>query len=118
LVTQATSPFFARRAFWCIVDSIDGLEAGGPGGPRLRARPYRATVPSFGPWGFALASARPVKENSLHVPIATRYITTGTMARLFSIPPDEAKNGQRCINRLNNAVLARVYRRGWSRFGE
>ena len=44
---QATSPMFARRSFWCIVETV--RSAG------LAARPYHAYVPSFGEWGFVLA---------------------------------------------------------------
>ncbi|WP_106399416.1 polyamine aminopropyltransferase [Actinocorallia populi] len=49
MVVQAGSPFFAPRSFWCIEKSI--REAG------LRTAPYHVDVPSFGDWGFVLASA-------------------------------------------------------------
>src|SRR5262249_44967270 len=39
VVVQATSPFHARRSFWCVART---LEAAG-----LFVRPYRAFVPSF-----------------------------------------------------------------------
>src|SRR5262249_40928734 len=44
---QATSPLFARRSYWCIVETI---RAAG-----LAVLPYHLPVPSFGVWGFALA---------------------------------------------------------------
>jgi len=44
---QCTSPLIARTSYWCIIRT---LEAAG-----FTVRPYHATVPSFGDWGFALA---------------------------------------------------------------
>ncbi|MGM0574264.1 MAG: polyamine aminopropyltransferase [Myxococcota bacterium] len=119
LVTQATSPFFAREAFWCIHDTMDGLVAGGPGGPRLQPHPYRVTVPSFGLWGFVLATAGDFDPAAQDIPVPTRHVTGRSLPALFAFPPDEAHPaGGRCVNHLNDAVLARVYRAGWERFGE
>jgi spermidine synthase len=48
MVVQAGSPGFATRAFWCINASI--TEAG------FKVVPYHVDVPSFGSWGFMMAS--------------------------------------------------------------
>jgi spermidine synthase len=50
-VIQSTSPLYARKSFWCVVTTI---EAAG-----LKATPYHALVPSFGEWGFVIASRAP-----------------------------------------------------------
>jgi spermidine synthase len=47
-VTQASSPFFAPDAFFCIGRTL--AEVG------FASRPYVVDVPSFGPWGFHLAA--------------------------------------------------------------
>lgn len=122
IATQATSPFFARKAFWCIHDTLEGIKPGGTGRP-LIPHPYRVTVPSFGLWGFVLASPKPVDPRALVIPpesVATRHVTTDTLVGLFVIPPDERRDPdeERCVNHLNDAVLARTYRRGWARYGE
>lgn len=49
LVVQAGSPFFAPKSFWCIEKSM--REAG------LATTPYHVDVPSFGDWGYVLATA-------------------------------------------------------------
>jgi spermidine synthase len=49
LVVQADSPFFAPKSFWCIEES---MRAAG-----LATTPYHVDVPSFGDWGFVLATA-------------------------------------------------------------
>lgn len=47
-VTQATSPLFSRDAFWCIEKTV--AAAG------FAPTAYHAYVPSFGDWGFVLAT--------------------------------------------------------------
>jgi spermidine synthase len=49
VVVQAGSPFFAPKAYWSVGDSLK--EAG------LAPTPYNVDVPSFGNWGFYLATA-------------------------------------------------------------
>lgn len=119
LAAQATSPFFAGEAFWCIADTMTGHLASGPGGRPLAVYPYRTTVPSFGLWGFVLATAIPFDPHAVDVTVPTRHLTTSTLPQRFVFPPDEARPpGPRCENRLDDAHLARLYRRGWSRYGE
>ena len=119
LATQATSPFFSRAAFWCVADTLDGVPAGGRGGPPLRAHPYRVTVPSFGLWGFALATTRPLDPAALRIGVPTRHVTSEVLPSLFVFPPDEARPpGEACISRLHDPVLARTYRAGWALYGE
>src|SRR5688500_11267856 len=48
VAVQSTSPLMARQSFWCITRT---MEAAG-----FHVRPYHALVPSFGEWGFALAT--------------------------------------------------------------
>ncbi|WP_395108833.1 polyamine aminopropyltransferase [Actinomadura sp. SCN-SB] len=48
MVVQSGSPFFAPRSFWCIEKTI---RAAG-----LSTVPYHVDVPSFGDWGYVLAS--------------------------------------------------------------
>ncbi|RSM91675.1 polyamine aminopropyltransferase [Kibdelosporangium aridum] len=50
MVVQAGSPYFAPRTYWCVEASI--RDAG------LVSVPYYVSVPSFGDWGFHLASAK------------------------------------------------------------
>ena len=46
LVTQATSPFFAQKAFLCIIKT---MSAAG-----LQALPYHNNIPTMGEWGWVL----------------------------------------------------------------
>src|SRR6185312_9528018 len=50
VAVQSTSPMFARVAYWCVVHTMQ--DAG------FFVTPYHVAVPSFGDWGFVLASAQ------------------------------------------------------------
>ncbi len=47
MVTQSSSPFFARRTFWAVAATIESIF------PKTVS--YNVQVPSFGVWGFHLA---------------------------------------------------------------
>lgn len=118
-VTQATSPFFARKAFWCVVETLEAAvpqplarEIGG-----LQVVPYHVHVPSFGEWGFALASRRPVDPEMLEVSVSTRFLDTPTLRSLFVFPRD-LESVPVAVNRLDDPVLFRYYEKGWGRFQE
>lgn len=49
LAVQAGSPFFAPKSFWCIEASMRAAD--------LATTPYHVDVPSFGDWGYVLATA-------------------------------------------------------------
>ena len=52
LVTQASSPLHARKAFLCILKTVES--AG------FSAVPYQNAIPSMGTWGWVLAKKRSV----------------------------------------------------------
>lgn len=78
LVTQASSPFFSREAFWCV--ALSGEEAG------LAVRPLHTYVPSFGDWGFILMGETAPSPRPKLLPAGLRYLNQETLAgmSLFS----------------------------------
>lgn len=124
LVTQATSPFFARQAFWSVVETLRSARA-----PDLDAetgeihvQPYHVHVPSFGEWGFAMASYRPVDPSTLAVAEAqrsgsTHFLDDATLRALFVFPKDLAPLPV-AVNRLDDPVLFRYYEKGWGTFNQ
>jgi spermidine synthase len=114
LVTQATSPFYARDAFWCIANTLAATELSSGGG-RLRVLPYRASVPSFGEWGFVLASLAPLSQERITLKVKTRFLTPQVLPGLFVFPKDIGPR-KTPINRLDDQVLVRLYERGYGRY--
>ena len=105
VVVQATSPFYARKSFWCIVATLE--DAG------LKAAPYHAYVPSFGEWGYIIAS-RDVFVAPAAFTVDTRFLTPETMKLMFDFPADMARVPVE-VNRLNNQVLTRYFEDEWRR---
>lgn len=105
---QCTSPLFARRSFWCIVETIRAVG--------LQARPYHAYVPSFGEWGFALVTHRQVDPPRLGGE-GHRFLTPGVAAAMFEFPADMAPVPVE-VNRLYNGILVRYYDQDWRKVTE
>ncbi len=100
---QATSPLWSPRAFWCIVRTLEH--------EGYTVRPYHAYVPSFGQWGFVLASQAPLPAFR-PLPDGLRFLDDATLAGLFHFSPDIARvDGP--VNRLDNQALVRLYEQDW-----
>jgi spermidine synthase len=101
IVVQATSPYLAPRAFWCIART---LAAAG-----LDAHPYHAHVPSFGDWGFVLAMPTPRDAPVRLVPdIDRRFLNDALLPGLFVFPTDQEPPEVE-VNQLNDQLLVHYY---------
>ncbi len=105
-VTQATSPYFAAKAFWCIYASMEQAW------PQLL--PYHANVPAFGDWGFIIASTSVLNVDAAQVPVSTRFLDQRTLRSLFVFPADMPRQSLQ-PNSLIQPVLPAYYREGWQR---
>lgn len=104
LVVQSTSPLLARRSFWCIARTL--------GAAGLETLPYHVFVPSFGEWGFVLASRAPLRVPRLRPVAGLRYLDDAVLASLFVFGPDIARvDGP--VNRLDDQQLVAIYGREW-----
>ncbi|WP_374278645.1 polyamine aminopropyltransferase [Azonexus sp.] len=105
IVVQATSPFYARQSFWCVVATLEDVG--------LRTAPYHALVPSFGEWGFILAGRREFAPVAVD-PAKTRFLTPDMLPGLFAFPADMGRLEVE-VNRLNNQALVRYFETEWRR---
>ena len=103
---QCTSPYVARQSFWCIDET---LRAAG-----FQTAPYHLYIPSFGEWGFNLASHHPV-GGTPRLPENLRYLTINNFEDLFEFPPDMQRL-ETDVNRLNNQVLVRYFESEWANY--
>ena len=102
-VVQSTSPMFARKSFWCIAETVK--EAG------FLTFPYHAYVPSFGEWGYVLASRHEyVRPTAL--PEGLRFLVATSLPTLFEFPSDMARVSMPA-NHLNDQVLVRTLEAEW-----
>ena len=104
---QCTSPLVAPQSYWCIVKTLEAVG--------FHVRPYHAAVPSFGEWGFVLASGAPLPETlSLSPELIgpSRFLTDKILNSLFDLSPDLARVETE-VNQLNNQVLVHYYDQEW-----
>jgi spermidine synthase len=104
-VVQTTSPLIARKSFWTVASTIESTG--------LTATPYHAHVPSFGEWGFIVASRRPWRMPDA-LPPGLRFLTLDTLPQLFAFPTDMARLPAP-VNRLSNQVLVTTYEHEWGK---
>jgi spermidine synthase len=105
---QSTSPLFARRSYWCIVKTLQSVG--------FQVTPYHTYVPSFGEWGFVIASMQPYNM-PIQYQSGLRYLTPDLAPSLFHFPKDMAPVEAE-VNRLNNQVLVQYYEMEWHKVTE
>lgn len=84
LSVQSTSSYSAKDAFWCIYKTIK-LEG-------FYVSPYHVQVPSFGEWGFNLATKRKINVDDINLRVETKYLNDELLNSLFIFPKDEMSN--------------------------
>ncbi len=105
VAVQSTSPLEARRAFWVVART---LEAAG-----WRTLPYHRAVPSFGVWGFLLASRRPIRVRPERFPRGLRTLDAASWRAMRVFPPDMAPLAVP-VQRLDDQALVRIYLADWA----
>ena len=106
--TQATSPFYAAEAFWCIERTV--RDAG-----FASVLPYHAHVPSMGDWGFVVAAGHPLSPDAIGPFAAGRFLSAQVLPTLFVFPADVAPQANDVSTLARPRVLAH-YLDGWRAF--
>ena len=109
MVTQATSPMFSRDAFWCIEETLSASN--------LYTLPYHTYIPSFGEWGFVLASHLKLPLKNIKPLKGLKFIDTKTMQRMQIFDKDISKLEVES-NRLSSHKLIYYYDEGWKKWYE
>ncbi len=104
-VTQATSPFFAREAFWTIVSTVNAANFN-------TVIPYHINVPSFGEWGFVLGTNVSVNVTDFSLSVDTKYLDHNTFNSMLTFEKDIAFLNMTPSSIDKPNVLER-YLRGW-----
>ena len=106
MVIQSTSPWYAPNAFWSINET---LKVAGQ-----KTWPYHLYVPSFGEWGFVLASKQKafLPPSTFKVPV--RFLDATNTAAMFRFPADMAARSVE-PNHLNTQRLVKYFEDDWSK---
>lgn len=104
LVTQSTSPYFCKEAFWTISNTIKSAD--------FYVLPYHVYVPSFGDWGFNIASKNKIQKSKMDIEVETKYLNKEILANLFLFPKDEQMEVDE-VNTLIRPIVLDMYLEAW-----
>lgn len=121
IVTQATSPLYSHRAFWCVHNTMAAVE-----NPLyaneiasetryLEAHAYHAYIPSFGEWGFAMAANAPIEWENIKIPVQGQFVTSEYFQAMGKFP-DDIDHVTTEVNSIDTHVIKSYYEEGWDRW--
>ncbi|MCD5323851.1 MULTISPECIES: polyamine aminopropyltransferase [Pontibacillus] len=111
LMVQATSPVFATDVYWTISETIASTG--------LHIKNLHTDVPSFGNWGFVLASRSPIKMDELTIDVPTRYLNQEMLPALAAFGKDEDRDidgAEIKPNTLIDPHLIEKYEQAWKNY--
>ncbi|MEL6237490.1 MAG: polyamine aminopropyltransferase [Pseudomonadota bacterium] len=108
MCVQSTAPYVSTKSFAMIGAT---LSAAG-----FTIQPYHTYVPSFGDWGFTLASRAPLGELGA-LPQGLRYFTPKEEQRMRAFPTDMQARAPG-VNRLDNQALVQLFTSEWRAYGD
>jgi len=117
IVTQATSPLYARKAFWTVEATLAATRDPFAQDGTLQTRPYHAYIPSFGEWGFVMAGARLSAEPRRDLPPGLRFLDAEAFGAMRRFPGDMARLDLPPAT-LFDQPLPRLYEEGWGQWFE
>jgi spermidine synthase len=109
-VIQSTSPFVAPKSFWCVNET---LKAAG-----FHTIPYHNYVPSFGEWGYTMATLQADYQLPDSFPPGLRYITKDVLQQMINFPADMRTKHPPAVNRLDNQTLVDYFEQEWNSYLE
>jgi spermidine synthase len=105
LVVQSTSPFVAPKSFWCVNHTLQAVG--------LQTKPYHCYVPSFGEWGYILASKSTVTVAAKYLP-NLKFLRDDSFSQMTYFPKDMQAVPTE-VNKLNNQILVHYFEEEWGK---
>lgn len=110
---QATSPVFATKVYWTISKTVAATG--------LFIENLHVGVPSFGNWGFVMASREPIDLGEIEISAPTEFLTDDMFPALTTFGKDEDKkiiedNGELLELKPNTLIdphLIQIYEQAW-----
>ncbi len=105
VVIQCTSPFVAPKSFWCIDQTLRHTG--------FQTLPYHCYVPSFGEWGYIMASPVAPADKGNVLPGGLKSFSRESFAQMRHFPPDMQAHDLP-VNKLNNQALVHLFEKEWA----
>jgi spermidine synthase len=106
IVIQSTSPYYAKNSYWCVVNTLNSIG--------LHTTPYHAYVPSFGDWGYVIASPQDFAFGD-NYPRGLQYVSPAVVEQMLAFPTDMHPTVQ-AVNKLNNQALVHLFESEWGEY--
>jgi spermidine synthase len=106
-VIQSTSPYVAKKSFWCVNNTLQSVG--------FQTLPFHVYVPAFGDWGYILVSHTDSFQIPTQFPDGLKYLNS-EVAKTLPIFPGDMKVASQDINKLNNQVLVRHFEEEWAEY--
>ncbi|MFD1038130.1 polyamine aminopropyltransferase [Virgibacillus byunsanensis] len=113
---QATSPIFATEVYWTISKTVASTG--------METENLHVDVPSFGNWGFVMASRGQIDMDSITINKSTRFLTDGILKGLTGfgrdedqqITDDKGNTVNLEVNTLIDPQLIQLYENAWENY--
>ncbi|HEY1048039.1 MAG TPA: polyamine aminopropyltransferase [Bacteroidia bacterium] len=106
MVVQSTSPFVALKSYWCINKTIRSVG--------FNTLPYHIYLPSFGDWGYIMASKNKQLNFKHEFPIDLKFLNRETFEQATVFPKD-MQEVETLVNKLDNQVLVDYFETEWNK---
>ncbi|NSX56186.1 polyamine aminopropyltransferase [Parasulfitobacter algicola] len=100
LVSQSTSPYFARNTYWTIAETMEAVFP--------KTTHYTISIPSFGVWGFNIAH-KSQGETLGPMPEGLQFMSDQVFAASTVFPVDIARPDNLKVNSIFEPDLYQVY---------
>ncbi|WP_316798042.1 polyamine aminopropyltransferase [Pedobacter frigidisoli] len=106
MVIQSTSPYVAPKSFWTVNKTLESVG--------LKTIPYHNYVPSFGEWGYILATepGNPYVKPKQYLP-GLKFMSKQSLDLMLYFPKDMARV-ETNVNKLNNQILVKYFEDEWA----
>ncbi|WP_099158768.1 polyamine aminopropyltransferase [Virgibacillus ndiopensis] len=113
---QSTSPVFATQVYWTISETIESTG--------MYVDNLHVDVPSFGNWGFVMASRKEINLDTIDIDVPTRFLSTDMLPSLTDFGKDEdnkiiKENGKYVDLKPNTLIdpnLIQIYENAWKNY--
>lgn len=103
-VVQSTSPYVAKKSFWCVNSTLQSVG--------FKTVPYHVYVPAFGDWGYILGSNTDFTFPESYPP-GLKFMSV-EVAKTLPIFPNDMIVATQEVNKLNNQILVRHFEEEWA----
>ena len=107
--TQASSPFHTRNSFWCIYETLKASDF-------KNVYPYHTYVPSFGEWGYIMATDLEIEVENISPSVNCDYLDDRVVDKMFYFEKDIANPNNISANKLDRPILLDYFLEDWEKW--